>query len=756
MTLVTRIVVALFLVAVALPALLTSAQQQAGDQIAVELAVEGLDQPLFVTHAGDSRLFVLEKPGVIRIVQNGQILPQPFLDISGIVASRAYEQGILGLAFHPEYETNGTFYVSYSAAPNGRQLVLASYQRAANDPNRADPDSATILMDIYHEGNNHYGGMLAFGPHDGYLYFSTGDGGGAYDPLKNGQDLSTLLGAILRVDVDAGIPYSIPEDNPFVGVDGARDEIWAYGLRNPWRFSFDSVTGDMYIGDVGQEQWEEINVIPADSAGGKNFGWPETEGFECSKFTPDCDPALYIPPVTVYPHTENNQFVGCSVTAGYTYRGDPASPLYGTYFYSDFCNGTIWTLKRLSDGQWQEGDSLSTTINASSFGEDVNGELYLTDLNAGRIYRLTTTDKNPLPFATAVSPVTIPAGSEACVVTISGFNLRPESTVRWNGEARPTTRSGPTSLSFRVESRDIAQPGSASLTIVTPAPGGGESEPVMLQITGGQIAGQAIANTWARTDHPVRAGMLSRTWMWGPEGIFCATQEPYLDAPGGMRTVQYFDKSRMEVNDPDADPSSIWYVTNGLLVTEMITGEIQTGNASFTVSSPSVINVAGDLDDQSGPTYLTFNSLLDRDPLPIGSTIIQKTDRSGDVWNDEAMGQYAVRAAEIAPETGHVVAEPFWNFMTSEASVWEDGALVNGQLFENPYYATGLPISEAYWATVRVAGTEQAVLIQAFERRVLTYTPSNPPGWQVELGNVGLHYYFWRYGYYPYPEQYEP
>lgn len=748
----TRIIVAVFLLSVALPAMLTAAQQpEPGQQIALDPVMDGLDGPLFVTHAGDERLFVVEKGGVIRIIQDGALLAEPFLDISELVHDREFEQGLLGLAFHPEYETNGTFYVSYSEVPNGRQFIVASYQRSQDNPNAADPESAVILLDVYHEQINHYGGMLAFGPNDGYLYVSTGDGGGAYDPLDNAQDLTTLLGAILRLDVDNGDPYAIPEDNPFIGVEDARDEIWAYGLRNPWRFSFDPLTGDMYIGDVGQETWEEINVLPA-GEGGWNFGWPETEGFDCTQFTQGCDPNLYVPPAVVVP---NAGAVACSITGGYVYRGDSSSSMYGRYLFGDFCSGTIWAMDDTGGGEWQHEVLLDTTINISSFGQDAAGEIYVTDLYAGRIYKLVATGDAPQPIITGVSPQSIPAGSESCMVTVNGFNLRTDSTVRWNGEDRATTRSGSTSLAIQVTSADIAEPGVAQITVVTPDAEVPESAPLELQITSGQIAGGAIAATWSRTDLPVRDGMVNRTWIWGPQGIFCAGPEPYENAPGGVRTVQYFDKARMEVNNPDADPGSTWYVTNGLLVTEMITGQIQLGDTSFEPYEPSTLNVAGDLDDDSGPTYETFAGLLDADPLPVGSTIIQTVDRAGNVANEDAMAAHGVQAVEIAPDTGHVVAAPFWEFMNAEAPVWENGQLINGQLFENPYYATGLPISEAYWTTVRVAGTEQPVLVQAFERRVLTYTPSNPAGWQVELGNVGLHYYFWRYDTYPYPEPFE-
>ncbi|MBA2452162.1 MAG: PQQ-dependent sugar dehydrogenase [Chloroflexia bacterium] len=746
----------LFVFALALSAPATVIWAQGPDetsQIATEVIAEGLDQPLFVTHAGDERLFALEKPGVIQIIQNGKILPTPFLDIRDLVVSDASEQGIFGLAFHPDYPTNGHFYVSYSSQQSDGAFVLARYERSETDPDQADPQSAAVLLDIEHRRDNHYGGMLAFGP-DGYLYVSTGDGGGAYDPDGNGQNLETLLGKLLRLDVNGDEPYAIPADNPFVGVENAREEIWAYGLRNAWRFSFDQLTGDLYIADVGQERFEEVNLQPADSIGGENYGWPITEGSQCLPAGSGCDASGFILPIAEYPHADGENFLGCSVTGGYVYRGNPASLHYGTYFYSDYCTGTIWSLDQETDGEWQSAIALETSLTVSSFGVDFNGEIYLADLVGGQIHQLTLPDETPEPVAPSLQPAVIAAGGASCVATVSWIDVSDDSTVRWNGEDLPTTRTGPDSLSFTIDSHHIAEPGTAQVVVATRGSGIDESPPAPLEIVGGLIEGQAIANTWERTDYPVREGLVSRTWIWGPAGMFCATSEPYLDTPGGTRAVQYFDKARMEVNDPSGDSGSIWYVTNGLLVTEMITGQMQTGDAAFEPREPSAINLAGDLDDIAGPTYATFERLLDLEPHPTGSAIVQRIDRAGNITQDDTLAQYGVLAAMPAPDTGHTVAGPFWEFMTSSAEVWQNGALVNAQLFENPFYATGLPISEAYWTTVRVAGTQQDVLVQAFERRVLTYTPANEPGWQVELGNVGQHYYFWRYGEFPFPPSY--
>jgi hypothetical protein len=251
--------------------------------------------------------------------------------------------------------------------------------------------------------------------------------------------------------------------------------------------------------------------------------------------------------------------------------------------------------------------------------------------------------------------------------------------------------------------------------------------------------------TWARTDQPVATGLVNRTWMWGPAGISDAVQEPYAESPGGMRTVQYFDKSRMEITDPSGDPASVWYVTNGLLVVELMTGRVQLGADTFEDWTPAEINVAGDGDDDDAPTYRTFATLRAYLPFAVGGVLTQRIDRSATARDDASLGQYQVTAAILDDMTNHTVASVFWEFMNQTGTVWEDDRAQVATLFEHPYYATGRPIAEAYWATVAVGGTPQDVLIQCFERRCLTYTPENPAGWQVEAGNVGLHYYAWRH-----------
>jgi len=255
----------------------------------------------------------------------------------------------------------------------------------------------------------------------------------------------------------------------------------------------------------------------------------------------------------------------------------------------------------------------------------------------------------------------------------------------------------------------------------------------------------AFMDTWARSDLPVAAGRISRTWMWGPEPFTTPLREPYADAPGGTRLVQYFDKSRMEITDPALDRSSPWYVTNGLLAKELITGQLQLGDATFEPHPPAQVNVAGDPDDPTAPTYATFGSLLATPPLPVGTLVTQTLDRSGTVGEDPALARYGVVASVHVPETNHSVASVFWAFMNSRGTVYTSWRFREDALFPNPFYATGFPITEPYWTRVRVGGTPRDVLVQCFERRCLTYTPDNPPGWQVEAGNVGQHYYRWRY-----------
>jgi glucose/arabinose dehydrogenase len=333
------------------------------------LIANGLTRPVDIQSAfdGSGRLYIIEKYGAIRIFENGQLLEQPFLNIDDRVNARGNEMGLLGLAFHPNFEENGYFYVNYTG--DGGHTRISRFQ---TNGNAADPTTETILLSVNQPYPNHNGGVVAFGP-DGYLYIGLGDGGAGGDPQKNGQNTASLLGKILRIDVNNGDPYSIPSDNPF------GNEVWAYGLRNPWRMSFDTVTGDLWIGDVGQGEWEEINYLPVGSPSGANFGWSIMEGNH--GYDGELQPGLLLP-ATEYSHSSGD---GCSVTGGYVYRG--FMPEWnGIYLYGDYCSGLIWGLI-LSNGSWQNQVLFDTDSLITSFGQDEAGEIYLT-ADSGEVYIL--------------------------------------------------------------------------------------------------------------------------------------------------------------------------------------------------------------------------------------------------------------------------------------------------------------------------------------------------------------------------------
>jgi glucose/arabinose dehydrogenase len=358
----------------------TGAARAAFDPARVTLALRevasGFSTPLYLTHAGDGsgRVFVVEKAGTIRTSPDRET----YLDITDRVGSEGSEQGLLGLAFHPGFRQNRRFYVNYTDR-DGNTVV--SRFTAGPDGGPADPGSEQVVLRQEQPAANHNGGMLAFGP-DGYLYIGLGDGGGGGDTYGNGQNPNTLLAKILRIDVDRGEPYAVPRDNPFVGREEFRPETWAWGLRNPWRFSFDRETGDLYIGDVGQSEYEWVLHQPA-GRGGQNYGWPIIEGGECYREDP-CDKTGLTLPVAVYTHDE-----GIAVTGGYVYRGERYPALRGAYVFGDFGDGRIWTLHRNAGGEWTRTEALRADAAISSFGEDEGGELYLTDYTSGSVYQVT-------------------------------------------------------------------------------------------------------------------------------------------------------------------------------------------------------------------------------------------------------------------------------------------------------------------------------------------------------------------------------
>jgi glucose/arabinose dehydrogenase len=408
--------------------------------------VSGLVRPVFVTSPpGDDRLFIVEQRsgsnGRVRVFQDGALQSTPFLTVSGVTTGS--EQGLLGLAFHPDYAANRKFYVNYTTTGGGAagKTVVAEYLASAGDPDVADAGSARTLLEINQPQTNHNAGWMAFGP-DGYLYISSGDGGGGGDTgtghtsgTGNAQDITdNLLGKILRIDVnsddfpaDPNRNYAIPATNPFVGVTGD-DEIWAYGLRNPWRNSFDRDTGDLMIADVGQNAWEEVNYQPASSTGGENYGWRLKEATHCYNPSTGCDPGGLTDPIYEYAHSDNtnNAFscgdpppTGCSITGGYVYRGSIGS-IAGRYFLADYCSDRIMSFEIVGGAatdcqehtaEFAPGGGLAID-SISSFGEDDAGELYICDLNGGEVFKIVgDSDGDGVPDFLDLCPDTIPGAT---------------------------------------------------------------------------------------------------------------------------------------------------------------------------------------------------------------------------------------------------------------------------------------------------------------------------------------------------------
>lgn len=351
---------------------------EAQARVALREVANGLTQPLAITHAGDGsgRLFITLQDGRVVIFDGTQLLPRPFLDIRDRVASGG-ERGLLSIAFHPEFASNRLFFANYTNLEGN--TVVSRFRASRRAPNVALPRGERVVLSVVQPYANHNGGQLQFGP-DGMLYIGMGDGGSGGDPENRAQDGGSLLGKLLRIDVNQR-PYGIPADNPFLNRTDIRPEIWAVGLRNPWRFSFDRATGDLYIADVGQNGWEEINVQPAGGPGGLNYGWRRMEGSHCFNPPSACDDGTLTLPVLEYDHG-----AGESVTGGYSYRGTQVPELAGYYVYGDFISGRIWAARREA-GSWVAREILASSISISSFGEDEAGELYLTDYAGGRLLK---------------------------------------------------------------------------------------------------------------------------------------------------------------------------------------------------------------------------------------------------------------------------------------------------------------------------------------------------------------------------------
>ncbi|MEO1584669.1 MAG: PQQ-dependent sugar dehydrogenase [Planctomycetota bacterium] len=390
----------------------------ASGQVTQEAFVTGLDRPVFLTHApgAEDKLFVIEQEGAIRVIENGVLLATPFLDIDASVFggnSGQDERGLLGLAFDPDYETNGRFFVNYTYTV-GQQLNtrIESFERDDSDSsgNTADVSSRQTILEFAQDFNNHNGGWLGFGP-DGYLYIATGDGGSGFDPRNRSSDLTQLLGKMLRIDVSSGSGYTVPNDNPFLQVSGARPEIWAYGLRNPWRTSFDTATGDLWIADVGQGAREEINFQPASSAGGEHYGWRCREGNIATPSITGCpsDLSLYTDPIWDYVSSGR-----CSVVGGYVYNGCAIPELQGLYVWGDYCTGEVIAIDP-NAATIAEIPLFGFGFGLSSFGEGPDGELYVMDVLAGFINKVVPT--NPVD---ANGDGVIDSCEEPCPADVNG------------------------------------------------------------------------------------------------------------------------------------------------------------------------------------------------------------------------------------------------------------------------------------------------------------------------------------------------
>lgn len=471
----------------------------------------GITEPIGVYFApeDDNTLFILEQGGIIRLANagTGTVSGTPFLNITSRVTSAGNEQGLLGLAFDPDYTDNGYFYVNYTRAGNGA-TVVSRFKRSTGNPLVADGASEDIVISIDQPFSNHNGGQLQFGT-DGYLYIGMGDGGSANDPQGNGQNGNALLGKMLRLDVAVDSGYAIPADNPFVNDANVRDEIWALGVRNPWRFSFDQKTADLWIADVGQNVWEEIDFEPANT-GGRNYGWRCYEG-NVAFNTSGCQPqSAYTSPVAVYNHSGGN----CSVTGGFVYRGGSYADLYGKYLYTDYCTGKFWATYPNGSGGWTT-DVITTTPTLSfqltSFGQDSRGEMYLVSRDNNRIYRMTGTVCAPADIYSANG-----GGLESCTGNIELMApYGPDNTYAWyrndtllseTSNVLNTTLSGLYTVEVENANNACGNEATVEVIVSTPTPvqitspangfcAGDASVTLTVNVPGGTFSGPGVSGT---------------------------------------------------------------------------------------------------------------------------------------------------------------------------------------------------------------------------------------------------------------------
>ena len=464
------------ILSLALAASSAAAQQQ---PITTEQVAIGLNTPHWVCSApGDdaSRIFITTHWGRIRIVDNDVLNPTPFLDIHPLVTFDGNEQGMLGMVFHPQYAQNGILYVTYVDL-NGN-WVLARYLRDPFNPDLADPNSAVILLTIIHPIVWHHGGWMEFGQ-DGLLYIATGDGGGVGDPLNSGQSGNTLLGKLLRIDVDGGFPYAIPPGNPYVNDPLVLDEIWAMGVRNPWRGDMDDLTGDIWFGDVGQDTWEEVDFLPAGQAAA-NFGWRVVEGFHCYSPSVGCNQTGMTPPVHEYKHEVGPHGYRCSVTGGRVYRGRGMATMQGRFFFGDYCSGEIFSTRTDGVGTVDFREhfaelepTMGPNINIVGFGQDADGEVYVCNQADGSVHRI-------VPAGLRLRVPHLQAGS-AGTLTVQGGKVNSPFAIVYSLAGLGSTPVPPANIVL-----DVALPflliqgmtdaaGSASYSLIVPASAAGRT-----------------------------------------------------------------------------------------------------------------------------------------------------------------------------------------------------------------------------------------------------------------------------------------
>lgn len=507
--------------------LLTATSLQAQPRLTFEVFATGFDRPVDIAHCGDNRLFIVEQDGIIWVLDSaGNRLPEAFLNIDPRVQSTGNEQGLLGLAFHPNYQQNGYFYVYYTRTGGGDTRV-SRFTVSASNPNVADPNSELILLDVDQPFSNHNGGCLKFSPVDGYLYISLGDGGSAGDPQNNGQKKNTHLGKILRIDVNAGAaPYAVPADNPFVNDPAFLPEIWSLGWRNPWRFSFDRLTGDMWIGDVGQNAREEVDFEPA-GIGGRNYGWRCYEGTVAYNTNGCAGATSYTAPVFDY----LNPSIGCSITGGFIYRGSRHPAMYGYYLVTDFCSGRWWAIQPNDDGSFT-GTQIAnlTDFEYSALGEDLHGELYVAELTSGNIQRIQEICSPFKVRATTGGPICEGLNNGSISLDIAGDGG--SSTILWSNGATVRDLSGLSAGTYKVTLTNADNCViTDSVSIVTGTP----NAPLAMLLSGNPVV--CAGDTVELTATPAPPG-LGYQWYRNGEAIPGADQAVLSTIPAGMENLQ--------------------------------------------------------------------------------------------------------------------------------------------------------------------------------------------------------------------------